>query len=317
MKKNILKRIIATMLITATAISMTGCSFPGNILGKKEKTESKVKNEKLVDDEYVDLSIESMKVDADDCSYTYSCKTKKDGQSIILDMYVIAVNGVMVKDEERMPIGQVFDDWDGKKKTETVDFISVNDALSKLDENKITVVDFYYDYTVYEDSEIINEAEGTKSIYPYGEKEAHYYKPDENNGKVIFENDGVKVIFLGADFSDDGLNFNMNYYIENKGDIEQISFASATTFYDQKMYVNGEEYTTEMGSDGITFVDNGYCGLWSVSFDTLDSVFDDIESVDDIDTIEVGIALYDTDNFGKDNRDKFIFDDMFFLDSLR
>ena len=28
-------------------------------------------------------------------------------------MYVIAVNGVMVKDEERMPIGQVFDDWDG------------------------------------------------------------------------------------------------------------------------------------------------------------------------------------------------------------
>ena len=74
---------------------------------------------------------------------------------------------------------------------------------------------------------------------------------------------------------------------------------------------------TGMGSDGITFVDKGYCGLWSVPFDTLDSVFDDIESVDDIDTIEVGIALYDTDNFGKDNRDKFIFDDMVFLDSLR
>ncbi len=65
----------------------------------------------------------------------------------------------------------------------------------------------------------------------------------------------------------------------------------------------------KIGSDGMTYITKGKCSLFTMSYDTTDDSLAGIDGIDKISEIKVGIAIYDSNDFGKENRDKFLFDE--------
>ena len=245
-----MKRFFAVLLAVLMVLSLAACGGETKRSSKKdkkdkEKTTGVVTATVPVETGNVDVTVEPVdqgvtgdavfntsdyaltvtSVDLDDSYYGVNIKFKAENKTadkkytIMLDKFV--VNGVDFE-------GTCYVDVEGGEVKNDKASVSRED----LEMAGITTVTSY-EATFYIQDENYDRVE-TKT-YSFGEKTT-YTRADQSTDKILYNENGLKVVLISKGFEKDDLDYKMIFYIENKSNFETYVNVDNTTVNDKEVF---------------------------------------------------------------------------------